>query len=72
VRLAMLFTEGRKGKTRINFRGSGAVTVAELAQTFGGGGHPQAAGAVLDLSIPEAIDRVVPKAIEHLNKFPLP
>lgn len=72
VRLAMLFTEGRQGKTRINFRGSGTVTVVELAQTFGGGGHPQAAGAILNSPIPEAIERVVPRAVEHLNNFPLP
>ena len=35
VRLAMLFTEGRKGKTRINFRGSGEVTIVELAAKMG-------------------------------------
>ena len=31
TRLAMLFTEGKRGKTRINFRSSGDVTVVELA-----------------------------------------
>jgi len=69
VRLAMLFTEGRRGKTRINFRGSGNVTVSELAAAFGGGGHSQAAGAILDCSLEEAITQVVPKACAHLKKF---
>ena len=71
VRLAMLFTEARKGKTRINFRSSGNVSVVDLAVQFKGGGHRQAAGAVLDCDLQEAIGKVVPQAIEHLKKFPL-
>ncbi len=43
VVLAMLFSEGNRGRTRINFRGSGVVTVVELAAGFKGGGHSQAA-----------------------------
>ncbi|MGD2111685.1 MAG: DHH family phosphoesterase, partial [Phycisphaerae bacterium] len=39
--LAMLFSEGHKGHTRVNFRGAGSVTVVELAAEFGGGGHSQ-------------------------------
>lgn len=72
VRLAMLFTEGNKGKTRINFRGSGNVTVLELAAEFKGGGHRQAAGSVLDCGLKEAIEKVLPRAEEHLKKFPTP
>jgi len=70
VELAMLFSEGHKGKIRINFRGSGVVTVVELAEEFGGGGHSQAAGAVLDCGLDKAVDKVVPRAVEHLEKFP--
>ncbi len=70
ARLAMLFTEGKRGKTRLNFRGSHEVTVIELAAAFKGGGHSQAAGAVLDCGLEEAIERVVPRALEHLEKFP--
>jgi len=70
VRLAMLFSEGRKGKTRINFRGSGNVTVLELAAEFGGGGHAQAAGAILDGSLQFAIEKVVPRATEYIRRFP--
>lgn len=72
VRLAMLFTEGNKGKTRINFRGSGDVTVVELAGEFNGGGHAQSAGAILDRGLKDAIERVVPRAVEHLKNFPTP
>ncbi len=69
VRLAMLFSEGRKDKTRINFRGSGEVTVIELAAEYGGGGHSQAAGAILDCSLQSAIDKVIPRAIEYMKKL---
>ena len=69
VRLAMLFTEGVAGKTRINFRSSGNVTVTDLAAQFGGGGHAQASGAILSCSMPQAIAQVIPKAIEHIQKF---
>lgn len=69
VRLAMLFSEGNKSKTRINFRGSGNVTVVELAAEFNGGGHSQSAGAILDCGLEEAVERVLPRAVEHLKKF---
>ena len=68
VQLAMLFTEANKGKTRINFRSSGDVTVVELAAEFDGGGHRQAAGAVLGCSLDEAVEKVVPRAVEHLRR----
>ena len=69
VVLAMLFSEGNQGRTRINFRGSGPVTVVELAEQFGGGGHSQAAGAILDCVLDQAIEQVVPQAISHVETF---
>lgn len=67
--LAMLFTEGHKGKIRINFRGSGAVTVVDLAGQFGGGGHTQAAGAIVDGDLQTVIKTVVERASKHLAQF---
>ncbi len=68
IRMAILFTEGRKGKTRLNMRGEADVQVLELALQLGGGGHADAAGAILDASIEEAVQRVLPLAIEHLDR----
>ena len=62
IAIAMLFTEGRLGRVRINFRAEPGYTVLPLAQRIGGGGHPQAAGAMLDCSLPEALERVLPLA----------
>jgi phosphoesterase RecJ-like protein len=72
VQLAILFSEGNRGKTRVNFRGSGPVTVSELAMQFRGGGHRQSAGAILDCGLQEAIEKVIPVTIEHLERFPSP
>ncbi len=69
VRMSILFTEGRKGKTRINFRSSGNVTIVDLAAAFDGGGHAQAAGAVLDCALDEAMTRVLPNAEAHLENY---
>ena len=66
ARLALLFTEGNKGKTRINFRSANRISVLELAAQFKGGGHYHAAGAVLNCPLQEAIDQVIPRAVEHL------
>lgn len=70
VQLAMLFTEGRKGKTRINFRSSGKVTVLALAEQFKGGGHTQAAGAILDASLADAMNQVLPRAEQYIAALP--
>lgn len=47
IALAILITEGKPGQVRMNFRAEGRVSVLELAQQFGGGGHHSRAGAVL-------------------------
>jgi phosphoesterase RecJ-like protein len=67
IKIAILFTEGRPGKIRLNVRGEGDVQVLDIAQSLGGGGHQQAAGATFDGTISEAIEAVIPKAIESLN-----
>lgn len=66
ARLALLFSEGNKGKTRINFRSANEISVLDLAARFKGGGHYHAAGAVLNCPLQEAIDQVIPRAVEHL------
>ena len=67
IKIAILLTEGVKGRTRLNLRGESGVSVLKLANELGGGGHAQAAGAILDASIDEAVEQVIPKAIEQLD-----
>jgi phosphoesterase RecJ-like protein len=67
VSIAMLFSEGHKGKIRINLRGEGGTDVLTLARKFGGGGHRQAAGTIISGSIPEVVDRVLCEAQAYLD-----
>lgn len=69
VRLSFLLSEGNKDLTRINFRGEGDVNVLDLAKQFGGGGHAQAAGAVVEGSIPANLEKILSAAVKHLAKF---
>jgi phosphoesterase RecJ-like protein len=46
VRVACLLRE-RDGHVKVSLRGKGDVDVSRIAATFGGGGHPNAAGFTL-------------------------
>lgn len=64
VKIAVLFSEGTPGKIRMNFRGERGFPVLALAQKFKGGGHDQAAGAILDGPVENVVKQVIPAAIE--------
>ena len=68
VQIAVFFSEGIRGTTRINLRGREGVSVLELAREMGGGGHQQAAGVTLNCGLDEAIARVLPAAMHHLKQ----
>jgi len=70
IAMALLFTEGNRGRTRINLRGEQGTSVLPLAEALGGGGHDQAAGVVLECSLEEALARVLPLAEHHLSASP--
>ncbi|MDH5805520.1 MAG: bifunctional oligoribonuclease/PAP phosphatase NrnA, partial [Gemmatimonadota bacterium] len=59
VRLALLFREIANGRVKVSFRSKGGVDVAEMAARFGGGGHRNAAGASLQLSMAHAQTEVL-------------
>lgn len=67
TRLAILFTEGNRGKVRINLRGKAGVSVLELARQIGGGGHQEAAGAIMDGPLEDAVARLIPQAEAYLD-----
>lgn len=60
--VAILFKEG-DGQTRISVRTrTGGVDATQLTGSFGGGGHARAAGATVDLPLPEARAAVLAEA----------
>jgi len=67
ISIAALLTEVHPGRVRLNLRGEHDTQVAGLAQQFGGGGHRQAAGAILACPLNEAVERVVSAAAEMLG-----
>lgn len=67
VKIAILFRELPGEQVRINLRSKDGVNVSELAKSFGGGGHPNAAGAVCNGKLDEVIEKVVLSAKKVLN-----
>lgn len=67
IRMAILFTEGKPGRIRINFRGEGRTSVLELARELGGGGHATSAGAIVDGRLPQVVPDVLERATRSLR-----
>jgi phosphoesterase RecJ-like protein len=59
VEVAILMREVSAARTKASLRSNGRLDVSALAQQLGGGGHPKAAGVLLELPLPEATDLVV-------------
>ena len=56
---AFIAVEQFSGKVKISFRSRSELNVAAVAEQFGGGGHRQAAGAMLEGPLATAIEKVV-------------
>jgi phosphoesterase RecJ-like protein len=67
VKIAALFSETKLGQVRINLRAEDEINILPLAKYLGGGGHAQAAGAIIDGSLQEITDRVRTLAIAYLE-----
>lgn len=61
--------EQAKGGFKASFRSRGKVDCSQVAEHFGGGGHKAAAGAFLnDVSVHQAIERVLTVLANHLSQ----
>lgn len=67
VQAAVMFKELDGGKVKLSFRSKGDIDVNRLAARYGGGGHKNAAGAVLEATLGEARSQVLEptRAIVH-------
>ncbi len=70
VEIGLLFMEQPKGGIKVSWRSRGKVNVAKLAETFGGGGHPAAAGATVHSPLEEVRNRVVESVLKALADPP--
>ncbi len=70
VEVAVLFREAGPNRVKISFRSKGRVNVSTLAESFGGGGHPNASGVIMEMPLEKTKDFVLPRVMEHLKRFP--
>ncbi len=63
AKILFILKELSKNKSKVSFRSIGKIDVQKIAKKFGGGGHRNAAGAVLNEPIEEA-EKVILKAIK--------
>ncbi len=66
IEVALQFREIEKNKYKLSFRSKGDVNVAEIAKLFGGGGHRNASGCVMDGSLASIKKKVYKAVRQHL------
>lgn len=69
VEVALLFRELPDGRCKVSARSNGEVDVAEISRKLGGGGHPQAAGILLDDPVDRARERVLARVRERVRQL---
>jgi phosphoesterase RecJ-like protein len=66
VRVALLFRELPGGRIKVSLRSKGDLDVHRLASGFGGGGHRNASGIVLDGRLDDVSERIIVEATRPL------
>ena len=67
VEVGVLFTEVDDKRTKVSFRSQNNIDVAAVAAHFGGGGHLNASGCVIDLPLEKARESVIKQVRDRLN-----
>jgi phosphoesterase RecJ-like protein len=65
--IAIIFVEQPKGGIKVSWRAQPGYDISHIAQFFGGGGHPAAAGAEIPGSVGDVIGDVLQKTTEYLD-----
>lgn len=69
VKIAAFFKNyGEPHQTRLSLRTDAPYNAAEFCMRYGGGGHPRAAGATINLPLDEAIRTIILALEEELNR----
>ena len=67
TRMALLARSNEDGSVKFSLRAKEPDSVSDVAKSFGGGGHPQAAGITLDGTLDETVSRVLDALVRKLN-----
>jgi phosphoesterase RecJ-like protein len=62
VSIALMFRELPEGKVKVSLRSKGDLDVHKLASEFGGGGHHNASGIVMEAALDQAVGLVIERA----------
>jgi bifunctional oligoribonuclease and PAP phosphatase NrnA len=65
IEVALFFREQADGRFRVSLRSKGAINVAKVAETFGGGGHSCASGCAIDGPLSVATERMMAQLRIH-------
>ncbi len=66
--ISVLFNEEKDDKVKVSWRSNASIDVSRIAQFFGGGGHPPAAGADMSGSLDEVRKKVLEKTKQMLKE----
>lgn len=66
--VVILFVEQDSQKVKISWRAKEGYNVAEIAQSFGGGGHVAAAGATIEGGLEEVQQRVIENTLRAIHQ----
>lgn len=67
VNIVVILLEQPDGYVKISWRSKIGYDISKLALQFGGGGHKNAAGAMLEGSLGEVQDQILRATLEHLD-----
>lgn len=67
--ISILFNEEKDGKVKVSWRSNASIDVSKIAQFFGGGGHPPAAGADMSGGLDEVRKKVLDKSKQMLKEL---
>jgi phosphoesterase RecJ-like protein len=67
VRIALLFRDTGDGNIKVSLRSKGAINVHGLALKYGGGGHPNASGIVMEETLDKAAESLIEGAVRLLH-----
>jgi phosphoesterase RecJ-like protein len=68
VRVVIFCMERSKGRVKISLRSDGTVAVNQIAAEYNGGGHPSAAGAIVEGKLDEVMAETVEKVKSLLQR----
>jgi phosphoesterase RecJ-like protein len=67
TKVSILFNEQNNNKVKVSWRSSSEVDVSKIAASFGGGGHPPAAGAEINGSLEQVQEIVLDRTRQNLS-----